>query len=142
MDPTDNKVNFREKAPMESSRPIRLGGSVLDPPRHICAFFNNRDDEHRVLLPFRTASNAARRPSTPSFPIGSTIIFNGRRRLVSTSPRVASVASSNCVAGPDANLRTRHPYEVSTCLSPRWHISPVLCTCPSVVGHGRTYRQS
>ena len=52
MDPTDDKVNFRGKPPRESSRPIRLGGSVLGPPRHICAFFNSRDDEYRVLLPF------------------------------------------------------------------------------------------
>ncbi len=52
MDPTDDKVNFRRKPPRESSRPIRLGGSVLGPPRHICAFFNSRDDEYRVLLPF------------------------------------------------------------------------------------------
>ena len=40
MDPTDDKVNFRGKAPRESNRPIRLGGEVLAPPRHICAFFN------------------------------------------------------------------------------------------------------
>src|SRR5438874_459896 len=52
MDPTDDKVNFRGKPPRESSRPIRLGGSVLGPPRHICAFFNSHDDEYRVLLPF------------------------------------------------------------------------------------------
>jgi hypothetical protein len=51
MDPTDDKVNFRGKAP-ESNRPIRLGGSVLGHPCHVCAFFNNHDDEYRVLLPF------------------------------------------------------------------------------------------
>ena len=34
------------------SRPIRLGGSVLGPPRHICAFFNGHDEEYRVLLPY------------------------------------------------------------------------------------------
>ena len=51
-DPTDDKVSFRGKPPRESSRPIRLGGSVLGPPRHICAFFNSHDEEYRVLLPF------------------------------------------------------------------------------------------
>ena len=52
MDITDEKVNFRGKAPGERNRPIRLAGSMLGPPCHICAFFNNRDDEYRVLLPF------------------------------------------------------------------------------------------
>ena len=32
--------------------PIRLGGSVLGDRRHICAFFNSREDEYRVTLPF------------------------------------------------------------------------------------------
>jgi hypothetical protein len=52
MDPTGDRVEDHGKTSSESSRPIRLGGSVLGPPRHICAFFNNRDDEYRVLLPF------------------------------------------------------------------------------------------
>ena len=52
MDPTDGKVNLAAYTPTETGRPIRLGGSVLGPRRHICAFFNNHDDEYRVLLPF------------------------------------------------------------------------------------------
>jgi hypothetical protein len=52
MDPTDDKVNFRGKAPRERSPLIRLGGAVLGPRRHIRAFFNSHDDEYRVLLPF------------------------------------------------------------------------------------------
>jgi hypothetical protein len=52
MDPADDKVNFRGTAFRASSRPIRLAGSVLGHPRHICAFFNSHDDEYRVLLPF------------------------------------------------------------------------------------------
>src|SRR5215510_15794798 len=52
MDSTVDKVNFRGIVPTESSRPIRLGGSVLGPARHICAFFNSHDDEYRVLMPF------------------------------------------------------------------------------------------
>jgi hypothetical protein len=36
----------------KSERPIRLAGSVLGHHRHICAFFNSRDEEYCVLLPF------------------------------------------------------------------------------------------
>jgi hypothetical protein len=32
--------------------PIRFAGSQLDQTRHVCAFFNNDDEEYRVLLPF------------------------------------------------------------------------------------------
>jgi hypothetical protein len=52
MDPTDDKGKVREKAPRERNRLIRLGGSTLGNRVHICAFFNNPDDEYRVLLPF------------------------------------------------------------------------------------------
>jgi len=33
-------------------RPVRLAGSVIDRSRHVCAFFNSKDEEYRVLLPF------------------------------------------------------------------------------------------
>jgi len=32
--------------------PICLAGSQLGEARHVCAFFNNREDEYRVTLPF------------------------------------------------------------------------------------------
>jgi hypothetical protein len=32
--------------------PIPFAGGVLDEYRHVCAFFNNADEEHRVLQPF------------------------------------------------------------------------------------------
>lgn len=32
--------------------PIRFAGSQLGEVRHVCAFFNNDDEEYRVLLPF------------------------------------------------------------------------------------------
>jgi hypothetical protein len=51
MDPTDDKLLFTGVL-RQSNRPIRLGGSESEPPRHICAFFNSHDDEYRVLLPF------------------------------------------------------------------------------------------
>jgi hypothetical protein len=36
----------------EGSGQIRLAGSILGKACHVCAFFNNRDEEYRVLLPF------------------------------------------------------------------------------------------
>ena len=37
---------------IETKKPVRLAGSVLDGSRHVCAFFDWKDDEYRVLLPF------------------------------------------------------------------------------------------
>jgi hypothetical protein len=34
------------------NKDVRLAGSVLDRSRHVCAFFNTKDEEYRVLLPF------------------------------------------------------------------------------------------
>lgn len=34
--------------------PVRFAGAVLAKSRHVCAFFNSRDEEYRVLLPFIT----------------------------------------------------------------------------------------
>jgi len=36
----------------ESERPISFAGARLGHYRHVCAFFNTRDEEYRVLLPF------------------------------------------------------------------------------------------
>lgn len=36
------------------SRPVRLAGSILDTKRHVCAFFHDREEEYRVLMPFIT----------------------------------------------------------------------------------------
>ncbi len=36
----------------EINRPVHLCGSVLDHRAHVCAFFNNADEEYQVLLPF------------------------------------------------------------------------------------------
>ncbi|MDB5921800.1 MAG: sensory transduction histidine kinase [Betaproteobacteria bacterium] len=33
-------------------QPVHLGGEVLERSRHVCAFFNSRDEEYEVLLPF------------------------------------------------------------------------------------------
>lgn len=36
----------------KKTAPIPFAGSQLDQTRHVCAFFNNEDEEYRVLLPF------------------------------------------------------------------------------------------
>src|ERR1700712_3609053 len=36
----------------KSNQPIKLAGSVLKRPCHACAFFNSREEEYDVLLPF------------------------------------------------------------------------------------------
>ena len=35
-----------------NSAPLSLAGSQLGEMRHICAFFNNDEEEYRILLPF------------------------------------------------------------------------------------------
>src|ERR1700727_2259433 len=35
-----------------ATAPIPFAGSLLDKTRHVCAFFNNDEEEYRVLLPF------------------------------------------------------------------------------------------
>ena len=38
---------------MNSATPqVRLAGTALGRSRHVCAFFNSKDEEYRVLLPF------------------------------------------------------------------------------------------
>lgn len=35
-----------------SDKQVCLAGTVLDRSRHVCAFFNSKEEEYRVLLPF------------------------------------------------------------------------------------------
>jgi hypothetical protein len=35
-----------------SEKQVRLAGAVIDRSRHVCAFFNSKEEEYRVLLPF------------------------------------------------------------------------------------------
>ena len=37
---------------MSQDKQVRLAGKALDRRRHVCAFFNSKDEEYRVLLPF------------------------------------------------------------------------------------------
>jgi hypothetical protein len=48
----DDPGKLRRKSRTEINRPIHLCGSTLDHRAHICAFFNNPDEEYQVLLPF------------------------------------------------------------------------------------------
>jgi DNA-binding CsgD family transcriptional regulator len=48
----NDSKNVRRKSPARANRQIHLGGATLDHRAHICAFFNSRDEEYRVLLPF------------------------------------------------------------------------------------------
>ncbi len=37
---------------MSPTKEVRLAGAALGRSRHVCAFFNTKDEEYRVLLPF------------------------------------------------------------------------------------------
>ena len=37
---------------MSHLKQVRLAGSILDRSRHVCAFFHDKEEEYRVLLPF------------------------------------------------------------------------------------------
>jgi hypothetical protein len=43
---------LEEEAVKSVSAPISLAGSQLGETRHVCAFFNNDEEEYRILLPF------------------------------------------------------------------------------------------
>jgi hypothetical protein len=42
----------RKETTMNHPTQVRLAGSVLDRFRHVCAFFHNKEEEYRVLLPY------------------------------------------------------------------------------------------
>jgi hypothetical protein len=45
-------VRSNEECFMKKTAPISFAGSQLAENRHVCAFFNDDDEEYRVLLPF------------------------------------------------------------------------------------------
>lgn len=49
---SDDPLKWRNHSTVEKPRPIRLAGSQLGDRAHICAFFNNPDEEYEVLTPF------------------------------------------------------------------------------------------
>jgi hypothetical protein len=48
----DQQNEFRRDSEIDTNRPIKLAGSLLDRRAHVCAFFGNPDEEYDVLLPF------------------------------------------------------------------------------------------
>ena len=42
----------KERMQAMSQKTARLAGTVLDRTRHVCAFFNSKEEEYSVLLPF------------------------------------------------------------------------------------------
>src|ERR1700684_4639192 len=48
----EGKFIREESTLKKTAAPISLAGSQLGEVRHVCAFFNNDDEEYRVLLPF------------------------------------------------------------------------------------------
>jgi hypothetical protein len=88
-----------------SDRKIHLGGTVLNGSRHFCAFFHNRDEELRTLLPFILEGLAAGEKAIH--------VVNGetrdeyRRRLSAAGIDVDAVEQSGqleIVAWPDSHL--------------------------------------
>jgi hypothetical protein len=45
-------VPAERRRAMSNPKQVRLAGSVLDHYWHVCAFFGNKEEEYRVLLPF------------------------------------------------------------------------------------------
>lgn len=37
---------------MSQQKQVRLAGTILDLSRHVCGFFNSKEEEYRILLPF------------------------------------------------------------------------------------------
>jgi hypothetical protein len=52
MDVAHSLIRSGDNDPGELSPPIRLCGTLLHEHRHVCAFFNSREDEYRITLPF------------------------------------------------------------------------------------------
>jgi hypothetical protein len=52
METTNLAGDHSDRLPADSPAPLRLAGSLLGERRHVCALFNSRDEEYRVMLPF------------------------------------------------------------------------------------------
>ena len=48
----ENDLKLSDKYSSDKGKSVQLAGSVLGDRSHVCAFFNNREDEYRLLLPF------------------------------------------------------------------------------------------
>jgi len=100
MEPTNDGANVRGGAPSKSDQPIRFAGSVLGAQRHVCAFFNNPDEEYRVLLPFIKEGFDCGQKAFHI--VGPKLREEHLRRLASAGIDVAAAeraGNSNCATG-------------------------------------------
>ena len=88
-----------------SDRKITLAGTVVNGSRHFCAFFHNKDEELRTLLPFiREGLDAGEKAIHI---VNAKTLEEHRRRLSAAGIDVAEVAQSGqleIVAWPDSQL--------------------------------------
>jgi hypothetical protein len=88
-----------------SERKINLAGTVLNGSGHFCAFFHNREEELRTLLPFILEGLAAGEKAVHV--VNAKTLDDYRRRLSAGGIDVAAVEQSGqleVVAWPDSNL--------------------------------------
>lgn len=88
-----------------SDRKINLAGTVLNGSRHFCAFFHNREEELRTLLPFIVEGLSAGEKAIHI--VNATDSQEYRRRLSAAGIDVAAVEQSgqlDVVAWPESNL--------------------------------------
>jgi MEDS: MEthanogen/methylotroph, DcmR Sensory domain len=88
-----------------SNRKINLAGTVLNGSRHFCAFFHNKDEELRTLLPFILEGLAAGEKAIHF--VNAETREEHRRRLIAAGIDVAAVEQSGqleVVAWPDSHL--------------------------------------
>jgi hypothetical protein len=45
-------VQYRGDATMNHRQPVRLGGRTLTNTTHVCAFFNSREEQNEIMMPF------------------------------------------------------------------------------------------
>ena len=77
---------------MLSEAPIHLAGTILEMPRHVCAFFHNADEEYEVLLPF--VSEGIQHREKAFHIVDPQLRSDHARRLESAGINVASCEAS------------------------------------------------
>lgn len=77
---------------MPSETPIHLAGTILEMPRHVCAFFHNADEEYEILLPF--VSEGIRNGEKSFHIVDPQLRSDHARRLESVGINVASCEAS------------------------------------------------
>jgi len=78
--------------PRSGQDPIRIGGSSLGNRPHVCAFFNNRDEEYSLLLPFITEGLQAGEKGVHT--IDPSRLDDHRQRLASAGVNVGDLVNA------------------------------------------------